>query len=73
MGHWAAECKSQTDQAAYTPQKKKGTHFHKGPKNHTLRQAEEEFHPSKNEEEGSSSTLPQEQDSLKKLTLALKQ
>ena len=79
-GHWAVECKSQTAQAAYTGPRKRGQHFHKnqGPRKfkHTLRQAEDspdESHPSKNLEEGSSSTLPQEPDSLRKLTLALKQ
>ena len=77
-GHWANECPHpKTQPTPPSANARRGKHFkrhNKKPK-YQLRQAEEQehdHHPSKNEEEGSSSTLPQEKESLRKLTLALR-
>ena len=77
-GHWANECpQPRTQPTPPSSAGRKGRFQRKTnnrkPKYH-LRQPEVEEHPqlSKNEEEGSRSTLPPEQESLRKLTLALK-
>ena len=77
-GHWANECPHPRTQPTPPSSSNKRGRFSKRngrkPKYH-LRQAEEQEHAlqsSKNEEEGSCSTLPQEKESLKKLTLALR-